>query len=74
MSHPPRNPYDSPLIVFGVFACMSFGSSNALQAVMLVGEDTPKMLVSTGVATWCFGLLWLTRYLLDRTERTKEAM
>lgn len=74
MSRPPRNPYDSPLTVLAVFACMAFGSSNALQAVMLAGEDTSEMLVSTGVATLDFGFLWLTRYLLDRTERTKESV
>jgi hypothetical protein len=69
-----RNPYDSPLTVFGVFLCLAFGSSNALQAVMLAGEDTPEMLTSTGIAAVNFGALWVTRYLLDWSERTEESV
>jgi len=67
-----RHPYDN-FTVFSVFLALTFGSTNAMQAVMAAGTDTGDVVISGTVAAANFGMLALIGRILDKKQRQQEA-
>lgn len=66
-----RHPYDN-FTIFAVLMSMTFGSTNAMQAIMAAGEDTGEMLISSTIAAANIGMLLFIGRTLDKKQRQQR--